>query len=164
MYQYSSETPHGWFTVEQFPSSYVWSALCLCPSSGAVHRHDAAEPVGAAHRALLPEAQPQRQETGLSCSSWIQRSFRVTVDWGLHPRAWHWQGTSVLPHCFGILSHTCAFLTVFFIPVLNVPIYFITYQWLVIFFTCSENRDQWFLLQVLITRSARAKNIRDTVF
>ena len=39
--------------------------MSLCHSSGAVRRHDAAQHVGAAHRALLPEAAQQLQEGGL---------------------------------------------------------------------------------------------------
>lgn len=38
--------------------------LCVCGSSGAVHRHDLPQHMGAAHRALLPEEKQQQLQEG----------------------------------------------------------------------------------------------------
>ena len=49
-------------------------------SSRAVHRHNFAEPVGAAHCPLLPETQRQVQERRLTVRSWILRPTSCDVN------------------------------------------------------------------------------------
>lgn len=116
---------------KNFQSASFWD-LCLRHSSGAVHRHDLAEPVGAVHRALLPEIQEQLQERRLSFKiSWtpvltvgdvttlilkFSRVCRVTLDTGSSDKH-NWWVTRVMAVASVILTHKMCFLYCFYLSI-----------------------------------------------